>query len=408
MLPSITLPFQNGALGQVELSTDGVFAAIAGVVPSGALETDKVYKFTSMTEVTDAGLIDNVENHVVYKFFQEFYAEAGNGAEIYLLTQPVDVATSAYFQSAGSGKPPVMKVMEETGFKIKGLFVIVNPEDGAVIPIDNGIATLVPNTVFEAQRFAENLATTNYAPIFVIVDGYGYQGLPNLLEDLKLQNYNRVGVLIGDTESRTGATASKGSCLGLLAGRLAKYQVHVNAGKVRNGKLATLSAFIVDEPVESADVTALHDKGYITLRTHVGRAGYFFSDDPLATAISDDYRQLTHRRVIDKAYRIGYNAALDFLLDDLPLTNSGTLMPYYAKTIEGVLIRAVATQMSINGELSVDPTNNNDSGVIAEIDLNWNVASTSKIQFKKFQVRPKGHARYIDVPIGFVPITSNN
>lgn len=43
------------------------------------------------------------------------------------------------------------------------------------------------------------------------------------LPNLKEQNYNSVGVLIGDTETRTGTTASKGSAVGVLAGRLAAH-----------------------------------------------------------------------------------------------------------------------------------------------------------------------------------------
>jgi hypothetical protein len=174
-----------------------------------------------------------------------------------------------------------------------------------------------------------------------------------------------------------------------------------------NGALTAEEIYVVNTPADLYDTEALHDKGYITFRNHVGRSGFFFSDDPLSTLATDDYKHLTHRRVIDKAYRIVYNRLLDGLLDDVAVTNSGTLLPSYAKTLEGKIIKAIGDQMTANGELSSDETNPNDKGVICKIDLTNNYSQTSQIQFTTLQVRPKGHTRYFNVPLGFVSTNTN-
>jgi len=67
---------------------------------------------------------------------------------------------------------------------------------------------------------------------------------------------------------------------------------------------------------------------------------------------------------------------------------------------------AIATQMTANGELSADPSNPNDLGVICKVSLTANVTSTSQITIDQLAVRPKAHARWVDVPLGFVPVNS--
>src|SRR5690606_2383661 len=145
-------------------------------------------------------------------------------------------------------------------------------------------------------------------------------------------------------------------------------------------------------PVEEYDVESIHDKGYITFRTFVGRSGYFISDDPLATLVSDDYNHLTHRCEIDKAFRISYAVLLNFVLDDIQLMPNGSVSPIYAKTIQGQVETAIYTQMTANGELSADANDPRDYGVICRVDLTNNVAATSQLKVT-IQVRPKGHAR---------------
>lgn len=409
MLPGINIEFQNGALGTVVQSPDGVFGVVANAIPvTSTFVLEKEYVIKSMQDVAALGIIDSVDNHRLYKFFSEFYNEAGEGTEIWLMGFANTKSMSDLFTPDGTtGKAPVEKLLDAANGRLHGLFTVFNPEATYTITVEDGVDSDVPVAVSKAQLLAENYAQLKYAPLFVIIEAYGFDGSHTDLADLTTQSNNRVGVLIGDTESRTGSTLSQGCAVGVIAGRLASSQVHVNIGKVRDGALSLLDAYILDTAPELYDIESLHDKGYITFRTHIGKTGYFFTDDPLATEVSDDYHYLTRRRVIDKAYRVVYNTLLDFLLDDFDVSNDGTISPIYAKTIEGKIESAIYNQMTVNKELSVDSANKDDKGVIVKVDLDHNVTSTSKLKFKALQVKPKGYSRYIDVPLGFVPVTNN-
>jgi hypothetical protein len=418
MLPKIDIQFQNGALGQVVPSPDGCFGLLtmgkkASTNPQWDYETAYVVK--SMQDVAALGIIDNVDNHVVYKFLREFFEEGGSGQELWMMIFPKDdgqqtatptLMSSLFTPDSQTGKTPAEQLLDAANGKLRGLFVAWNPAANYAPVITDGMDADVTLTKSKAQTLLEDYTDRKKAPAFAVLDGYAFSGIHTALADLSQEENNRVGVLLGDTETRAGTTASMGTALGVLAGRLARFQVQVNIGRVANGALVPLEFFIVDTPIELYDVESLHDKGYITFRTHVARSGYFFTDDPLATLVSDDYHAITHRRVIDKAYRISYDTLLNFLLDDVQLMPNGTINPIYAKTIEGRVIQAVYTQMTANGELSADLSNPRDRGVICVVDLTNNVAATSELKVT-IQVLPKGHARYITVPLGFVPINNN-
>lgn len=409
MLPGIDITFTNGALGQVVPLPDGCFGVVATADEVGAtFEHEKPYVVKSMKDVDALGIIDSVGNHRLFKFLSEFFEEGGSGQELWImafdkLNGVTPVKMSDLFTQV-SGKAPVEKLLDAANGKIRGVFALFNPDATYTSTITDGMDADVALTISKAQTILTDYTDNKKAPAFCVVEGYNFQGDHTQLADLTTGDDNRVAVLIGDTETRSGATTSKGAALGCLAGRLAKNQVQVNAGRVATGALVPLNFFIVDDNVEDYDVESIHDKGYITFRTHVGRSGYFFTDDPLATAVTDDYHYITHRRVVDKAFRIAYDVLLNFLLDDVQLTNTGTVSPIYAKTIESRVVSTIYNSMTANGELSADLTDPKDKGVICSVDLTNNVAATSKL-IVTVQVKPKGHARYIDVPLGFVPIS---
>lgn len=209
-------------------------------------------------------------------------------------------------------------------------------------------------------------------------------------------SYNRVGIFIGDTLAK-----SPGTAIGLLAGRIASIPVQRNIGRVKDGALSPL-VFYIGEKTASAypDVEMLHDKGYISVRTFVGKAGFFFTDDSLATRVADDYRSLANRRVADKAYRIAYATLLEELLEEVPVNEDGSIQVAVAKDWQAKVEQAIAVEMTANGELSADLGNPDDRGVVCYINPAQDVLSTSRI-VASLKVRPFAYARYIDVNLGF-------
>jgi len=399
MLPGSEVSFTNGNLGTVATNPDGVCGLVSSAVAvSTTFELLKKYVIYSLADAEALGIANSVGNHELYKTIQEFYAEAGNGTELWIYgvarTQTLDQVITAS-----------RDLLDQSNRRISAVIIKYSPST-AETTITAGIRTGFPATLAAAQAIAEEYTNEKIHPIVYIIEGYNFSGVAADLVGFSATTWNRVLVMIGDTDTRTGTYASKGAAVGIVGGRLAKNQVHVNIGRVKDGALKPLEFFIVDKAADQYNVTALHDKGFVTIRTHVGKSGFYFTDDILACTEEDDYHSLARRRTIDKAFRLANARLTNYILDDLDVTPTGTISPIKAKVIEGDIERTIAQEMTAKGELSSDSTNPNDAGVKALVDLTEVVARTSKIK-GKIGVTPKGYARRLEFDLGYT-INSNN
>ncbi|MDN3671692.1 DUF2586 family protein [Flavobacterium branchiarum] len=390
--PKVSIGFENGNLGVVATSPDGICSIVASATANGTFALNTVYTVFNLKEAETLGIIASVENYELHKTIKEFYAEAGDGTELWIYgvakTKTLDeLVTASEIPLTASNR------------RIRFVLCKYAPSV-AEVETENGLREGFASTLAAAQTIAEDFTTNKIHPVVFVIEGYNYTGVPGDLEGFSETTFNRVAVLIGDTEKRTGATASKGAAVGVLGGRIAKNQVHVNVGRVKSGALKPLEFFVLDTPVEQVNIDALYDKGFITLCTHVGKSGYYFVDDHLACTVEDDYHFLTRRRVIDKAFVLANATLTNYILDDFNLLDGGKLSPIDARTIEAELERVIAQEMSAKGELSVDVTKANDSGVQALVDTTNNVATTGIIQ-GKVKVKPKGYGRYLEFTIGY-------
>lgn len=408
MLPGIDIKFKNGQLGQFLSTPDGVFGLLASAVAvSTTFALGTAYQLRGMADVAALGITPSVDNYVMYKTLREFYAEAGEGTELWLMGMARTTKVSDWFTPAvDTGKAPAETLLDAANGKLSMLFTAFSPTVAYVPVITDGLDADVWLAMTAAQALAESYTNAKYAPFYTLLEGHLFSGVKTALRDLTQGSANRVQIMLGDTEKRTGVPVSKGAAIGVLAGRKAKSQVQVNPGRVRDGALSNALAYILDVPAQLYDVAALHNKGYVTFRTHTGKTGYYFSDDPMATTGTDDYHYGTHRRVIDKVYRITYDVLSNYILDDSTLNPNGTVSAIYAKGIEAALISRIFNEMTTAGELSYNPNDPKSKGVICKVDLTNNVASTSTLKLAQLQVLPKGYNRFINVPLGFVPVTT--
>lgn len=391
--PSVNIAFENGNIGTVTTSPDGVNVIVSSAVANGGFALITPYTVYSLAEAETLGIIPSVAgNYELHKTIKEFYAEAGNGTELWIYGVAKTKTLDELVEASAT-------VLTASNRRIRFVTVKYAPSVAEVV-ITAGIRTGFPATLAAAQAIAEQFTTDKTQPVVFIIEGYNYSGVPADLIGFNETTYNRVAVLIGDTEKRTGATASKGAAVGVLAGRIAKNQVHVNVGRVKDGALKPLEFYVLDIPVEQVNVDALYEKGFITLTTHTGKSGYYFIDDHLACEVEDDYHFLTRRRVIDKAYVLANQTLTNFILDTVPLTNEGKIQAAYAKALEAEVERVIAQEMSAKGELSVDVTVANDTGVECVIDITNNIAQDSTIK-GRIGVRPHGYARFLEFTIGF-------
>lgn len=396
MRPKISIGFNNGIIGAVTPLDTGCFAIVASAVAvSSGFQLETPYQVKSLKEVASLKLTDSIDNHRLYKAISEFYAEAGEGSELWIYGIPKNKKVSEWF-SPVEGVAPVENLLNAAKGKIRGLFCV--NDTTASVNVENGMDSDVLVAAGKVDTLFKKYTAEKYAPFFTILEAYNFDGNKVSLPDLKTQNYNSVGVLIGDTETRTGTTTSKGAAVGVLAGRLAAYPVRVNPGKVRNGALSAQKLFIKDTPVEQFDTEALYDKGFITFTTHQNRAGYFVMDASMACAIDDDYHYITHRRTINEAFRHTYDALLNFLMDEVPANNDGTIQAIYAKTIESAVERKIS--ISMGKDLSQNQEDIKDTGIKCFVNPYQNIVSTSKIEVV-VNIRPFGSARWINVVLGF-------
>lgn len=396
-LPRVKIYFDNGALGSVDASTDGVCALLCnGEAVDSKLTIGQVYLITSMTDLADLGIdtFSSGANGHIYKTIGEFYAEAGEGSNLYLMVAPLASTMAQMADQAGNYAPVLIR-------SAKGdINLLMVTRYGTAVTVVDGLDTDVFSVAEKAQQLGEWAANTLYAPLTTFIDGRGYSGSAIALRDLSGGSWNRVGIVIGDT-----VKDSVGSAIGLVCGRAASIPVQRSLARVKDGAVAATDLFLGGKAAENGNPDVVHDRGYITFRTFVGKAGYYFTDDKLCVASSDDYALLPRRRVIDKAYRIAYQTLVTELSDELPVTNDGNIPASTVKSIQNKVESAIENAMTANGNLGNDPADPNDTGVECYIDHQQNVVATSQLK-AKLRVKPFGYAKYIDLYLGFKTATT--
>lgn len=396
MLPRVKIDFQNGTLGSVAPSEDGVCGLLThatAINTTFALQTP--YLLTKLADLTDLGFAatDTGANGNVYKIVKEFYDEAPEGSKLWLM----GVADSVnYADLCDKTNSYGRTLLDAAGGAIR--ILMVHAQEPGTASYTNGGA--IDDTAFAAisklQQLADDYTERKYAPFLGIIEGLNYSGITNNLNDFGQSAYNRVAVVIGDTKPNSNYAA-----IGLVAGRLAAKPVQRSLARVKDGAIAADIMYLGSDRAELGSPQLLHDAGYICPRTFVGKAGYYWSDDKLATSPTDDYALIPRRRTIDKAYRIAYRTLVEKLGDEIPVTDQGTIVASVAKAWETDVIAAITNEMTANGELGNDPESDSDRGVRCTVDLNSNIAANSTVNLA-LQVKPYGYAKYIDVKLGFL------
>jgi len=387
-LPKVTIDYGNGALGQTISSADGLLClvvcgatAIADTFVLGSL-----YSLRKLSDL-DALNITAENNPLLYQTVKDFYTEASEGTQVYIIGYPNTLKMSDVLDK---DNPYLRGVIDATNGELRGFVVTSVSEEKPTVT--DGLDSDIPAAALNAQGLGEWARTARYAPMFIILDGLNFSGNATELKDLKTNSFYRAAVVIG---SRTAGAANQ--AVGLVAGRIATASVERNIGRVMDGALNVLTMFAGEKAIELADTEAIYNKSYITFRTFTGISGYYISDGLMATKETDDYNQLTAVRTIDKASRIAYAVMVQQILDKVQVRSNGTMLKPVIVSWQRIIKNAVASNMTANGELSDD---GGDGGVEVYIDPAQDVLATSTINVE-IRVRPFGYARYIKVLLGF-------
>ena len=392
-LPRVKISFENGALGGVAPSEDGVCGLVAyatAVSTTFALNTP--YLITKLAGLEALGVTSEATgvNAALYKTVKEFYSEAPDGTKLWVMGVAASTSISNLMDKANNIISPLLRAARGS-INILMLKVASAAEPTMSGSIDGAVLTAVTNL----QALAEDWTVNKYAPFMCLVEALSYNGVAASLPDLTARSDNRVGVVLGDSVS-----GSAGAAVGLVAGRLAAEPVQRSLARVRSGAIKAEAMYIGTNLAEIGDPDVANDLGYIVPRTFVCKSGYYWSDDHLATEASDDYCAIPRRRVIDKAYRITYKTIVDEVAENVPVNAEGKLAAFHCKGVETSVESAIVNSMTSEGNLGNDPDNASDLGVQCYIDPDQNILATSRLEVN-LKVKPHGYSKYIDVKLGF-------
>ncbi|WP_420582086.1 DUF2586 family protein [Reichenbachiella sp.] len=389
--PGVNIEIENGALGLVAGTDDGVAGLIlSGVAVGGQIGLSDPKQIFSTDEAKALGLdaaYDTANSTNVWKNIKDFYAQAGEGAALWvMLYDPTTLMASV----ADKANDLATKLLDAADGKIRLVALGRVPDGGYVPTYDDEVDDDVTAAILKLHETAEEYAS-QFKPFRAIIDGRDYQGTIGDLIDLTGNTNNRVQVAIS-----TDVAGSKNAAIGLLLGRYAANPVQRNPGRVKDGDVGVTASYLTDgtttiESMSSGEQDQLHDKGFVFLRRWQGRNGYYFNDDPMACPASDDYSSFARGRVIDKALTITYDTYVNEILDDLDVDDDGFMAPVVAKDYQAKIQNALDLNMTANGEVSA---------ITATVDPKQNVLSTNKVKVS-LKIRPKFYSKTIEVTLGF-------
>lgn len=392
-LPYVRINFANGAIGGSAAMDDGCTGIVAMVRSAvDSITPGTPFLVTSLEELEAKGATEDVsETKALHKAAADFYSEAPKGTRLFVWPAEDEDRFDQY-------------ILSLQRFAKGEIRIVMCPRwDDTRITDREGMKRMVDGLMKGCLLCIEELS----APVIALMGAFARPEDQDISEYAHPVEYNRgrVGVVVGDYSSERNAS------VGLVAGRMAAIPVQRSIGRVRDGAIAVPSGkYMIVRGVDAAQMPddlaeVLHKFHYIFPRTFTGKSGYYWADDPLATEDTDDYCLIPRRRVADKAYRVAYKAMLDDVNDEIAVTAEGKIVPAVAKGIETALESAVVKNMTRYGNLSTDPDDPNDTGVIAYVDPDQDIVATSHLDVK-LRIRPYGYAKYIDVDLGFQ--TTNN
>lgn len=385
-LPNVNITLANGALGGVIQTADGVAGAVLTGVSASPLVAGAPFLVTSLTDAETQGLVA-ATNPFAYRQVKEFYDEAGDGAQLYLMLVPSTMKVKDIADKTNTSG--AIKLLNFAAGKIKVLGILT--DDTAVYPGGTGLTTTagINDDVYTAASNMQTLAQQFFdqeTPFRAIIGGTSYTGTATSLTDMTTHGYNRVAILIGDTVS--GAAAA----IGLLLGRLAVIPVQRKVSRVKTGALTNTTAYIGSTTADKyVDTSVLNDKAFITFRTFPNKSGFYFTGDPTCTATTDDFDTIARGRVIDKAHILAYATYVEEVDNEVQVNADGTLNAGYCKYLEQQIINQINLTMTANNEVS---------GVNCFIDPSQNVLATNMVNVV-LKITPVGYSSEINVTLGF-------
>lgn len=361
---------------------------LSGVAVEGKIGLADPKVIYSLADAQALGIEEQGDNAAAYRHIREFYQgyryiSGSEVAELYIML----VANTMTLSEMGDITEPsgAMKLIDYAGGRVRLLGLGRTPDAEYEPVVTDGIDADCLTALQKAHDLANTYATSQM-PLRVLIEARSYANASiGNLKDLHEFSYNRAGLVL------MGTSSDGSSSIGLVLGIAAALPVQRSIARVKNGLLPITQAYIGDTAAELVTgVGTIHDKGYICVRQFPNRSGYFLTDDPMATASSDDYAFLARGRVIDKAHRIAYNTYVEEIGDDVEIDPSnGQLTEGYV----AYLTQRITNNITLGMASEI-------SGLSVHIDPNQNILATNKVVVT-LKVIPVGYNKEIQVQLGF-------
>lgn len=183
----------------------------------------------------------------------------------------------------------------------------------------------------------------------------------------------------------------------LAAARCAQVPVSEDLGRVATGPIVGVPAVLPNGAsglVRDEQVTpGLDASRLMTLRTIIGRQGFYITNGNLLAPAGSDFSLVQRRRVMDLACSVARQALLNYLNDSIRVDpNTGFILPS----------EAAAIQAYVNGQLYAAVVSKGYASAAAVVvSPSHNILSDNTMPVT-VRVTPLGYAKSITLDIGFV------
>lgn len=183
--------------------------------------------------------------------------------------------------------------------------------------------------------------------------------------------------------------------------RLAQQKPQRDLGRTRGDSEGGALPGIVSLYRDEASTPALDAARISTLRTHPGQAGFYATHGKMLHSLNSDYTYVQHRRVMDIACAVNYQALFPFLNSDdfdyeVKVVNNATIAvvdELSARSMEAT----INAQLKARMVLTSPPMCKDAQSVVTRDN---DVVSTMTLR-TKVRVQPKPYAKFIETEIGF-------
>jgi hypothetical protein len=249
----------------------------------------------------------------------------------------------------------------------------------------SGSATIA--SVLDTQLEAAASGSFRYAMAFLECADDTDSNIIDAFEDFASK---RVSVCAGfcRVTSMVNGRSYKRSSAMPIAARFSKVGIGVDLARVSDGPLLGVTYLHRDEQVNPG----LDAARFSTLRSIVGRTGYYITNARLMAPEGSDFTLVQYRRVMDVACAVGRDASLEFLSAGVRVNASGgTIFELDARAIEAFIRSKLNARLTQPGHVSA---------VSCVVDRTNNVQSTETIK-EQIRITPLGYAKSILADIGF-------